>query len=368
MDVLIDGEIVLYGTVGESLWSDGFAALDVLRALATVGRAADVTVRLNSAGGLALEGAAIYSALAAHPGTVTVVVEGVAASAASLIAMAGDEIVMRPGSVMMIHDPAAATFGDSATHQKTIEGLEALAVSYAGIYADKAGLTAEEARADMVEETWFTPQQAVDRGYADRIGDSTKETEPTAFNYRLFNNTPEHFVALADERGWAKPPRTKAAMSAATHRRHREKSMATDRSADSKSATTNDSSQADQQAQRAAELDRAKMEASAQARADERARIAAIMALDDAKGRDDLARHFAHKTDMTAAQAQAALAAAPKAAAAPVVEPNRLDAAMRAAGEPRVGADAPAETQDDPAAEAAAIVTMFRGPSVKRSA
>ncbi len=364
MDVLIDGEIVLYGGVGVSLFGDSFTSIDVLRALATLGRSTDVTCRINSAGGSAWEGAAIYSALAAHGGTVTVVVDSIAASAASLIAMAGDEVVMRPGSVMMIHDPAGVTVGDSATHQKTIEGLEAMAASYAGIYAEKAGLTPDEARADMVEETWFTPQQAVDRGYADRIGDEADDTEPTAFNYRLFHNAPEHFVALADQRGWDKRPRTRAAPSAATHRRHKERSMATEKPADSRSVT--DTAASDQQARLAADLDRSKAEAATQARTDERARIAAIMGLDDAQGRDSLARHLAHNTDMTPDQAKAALAAAPKTAAA--VEPNRLDAAMRAAGEPRVGADVPADGQDDPAAEAAAIVSMFRGPTVKRSA
>lgn len=367
MDVLIDGEIVLYGTVGADLWGDGFSSLDVLQALAALGRGVDVTVRINSPGGNAYEGAAIYNALAAHGGQITILVDSVAASAASLIAMAGDDIVMRPGSIMMIHDPTAITFGDSAAHQKSIEGLEALASTYADVYAEKAGLTPEEARSDMVEETWFTPQQAVDRGYADRIdaGDSDEPVQPVAFNYRLFHHTPEHIVAMADQHGWAKRPRARAAMSAANHRRHKEKSMANDQTADGKAAR--DAALAEQQAKHTMEIDKTKVDAAAQAKTDERARISAIMSLEEAKGRDDLARHFAHETEMTADQAKAALAKAPVAAVQK--QPNVLDVAMRAAGNPVVGADAgTSANEDDSAAVAGSIVTMYRGPSVKRSA
>ena len=103
-------EIELYGTVGGSFWDEECFSPRTVRSLLQ-GLTGDLTVRLNSGGGIASDGQAIYTMLrdySATVGRVTVVIEGVAASAASLIAMAGDEIVMRLGSWMLIHDPAQA--------------------------------------------------------------------------------------------------------------------------------------------------------------------------------------------------------------------------------------------------------------------
>ncbi len=110
-------------------------------ALAQIGRGADVTIRLNSGGGIATEGAAIHSALAAHTGRKTIVVEGIAASAASVIAMAGDEIVMALGALMMVHDPSGFTFGTVSDHEASVRSLTALATAMAAIYSDRTGHT-----------------------------------------------------------------------------------------------------------------------------------------------------------------------------------------------------------------------------------
>lgn len=201
MNVLVDGEIVLYGTVGEDFFFDGFTALDVVRALAEIGRGDDVTVRINSGGGYVDEGTAVYNALAAHRGNVTTIVDGIAASAASLIFMAGDKRIMRRGSTMMIHDPALMTVGNSADHQKSVEALEALANSMADAYAEASGQTREQARADMQAETWLTPDDALARGYADETQDAAAE-EATAFDYGLYRNTPEPLRAVASAHGW----------------------------------------------------------------------------------------------------------------------------------------------------------------------
>src|SRR5687768_3543316 len=107
MSVIVNGnEIVLSGTVGEMYFEDCFTASDVIVALAQVGDASDVTIRLNSGGGIATEGSAIHSAIARHSGRKTIIVEGIAASAASAIAMAADDLVMSLGALMMIHDPS----------------------------------------------------------------------------------------------------------------------------------------------------------------------------------------------------------------------------------------------------------------------
>jgi ATP-dependent Clp protease protease subunit len=212
MAAIVNGnEIVLSGVVGGDadpegfFMMEGFSSSDVISALAEVGRDTNIVIRLNSPGGIATEGAAIHAALSQHKGTVQVVVEGIAASAASLLAMAADTVMMSPGAVMMIHDTAGFTFGTAADHAKSMEGLNTLSTAYAEVYADKSGKKPDECRAIMREESWFTPSEAVAAGFADGVGaanDNESEPEPVAFDYRLFAKAPERLVALASARGW----------------------------------------------------------------------------------------------------------------------------------------------------------------------
>jgi ATP-dependent Clp protease protease subunit len=118
--ILNDNEVVLSGVVGgDSFWDDGFSSADVIGALAQIGNEHG-RHRADELGWWHRDRrAAIHAALARHKGAVTIVVEGIAASAASLLAMAGDTITMTPGSIMMIHDPAFFTMGDVAAHEKT---------------------------------------------------------------------------------------------------------------------------------------------------------------------------------------------------------------------------------------------------------
>ena len=219
MSVIVNGnEIVLSGTVGDLYFQDCFTASDVIVALAQVGDASDVTIRLNSGGGIATEGSAIHSAIARHGGRKTIIVEGIAASAASVIAMAADDLVMSLGAVMMIHDPSGFTFGTVKDHELQIDTLTAIGQAMASIYAGKSGRTQAQCRADMEAETWLTAEEAVSQGYADRaLGalNDNKPAEPTAFDYRTYKNPPERIVALADARAWAKRA-PQAAQSAAT--------------------------------------------------------------------------------------------------------------------------------------------------------
>jgi len=201
MDVLKNGEILLHGIVGEGFFEDGFTAMDVVSALAEIGRGEDVDVHINSGGGIATEGVAIFNSLDSHRGNVTVIVEAVATSAASLIALAGDEIIMKTGALLMVHDPAAFTMGNKADHQKSVEMLDTLSASMADIYAEKTGRPIDEIRAEMAEETWLTADEAVEKGYADRTGERRNE-QPTAFDYRIYQHAPERMVALAVANAW----------------------------------------------------------------------------------------------------------------------------------------------------------------------
>ena len=207
MSAIVRGnEIVLTGTVGGDPWwdDDVFSQADVINALAQVGRDTDVTVRVNSGGGTATEGAAIHSAFAAHKGKVNMVVEGWAASAASLFVMAGDTVTMRPGALLMIHDPSAGNWGTCDDHRRVASALDVMGNVYAQVYADRCGKSPEEVREMMRAETWLGPAEAVAQGFADEAEpDGADAPEPVAFAHvRAYAHAPERIVALAKSRGW----------------------------------------------------------------------------------------------------------------------------------------------------------------------
>lgn len=304
--ILDDGKLRLSGYVGDYYFDDGFTASDVVLALAEVEPDADLTVHINSGGGIATEGAAIHALFSARPGTTDIVVEGIAASAASLIAMAGDTVTMSSGAVMMIHDPSGFTVGTSADHSKQIEALEALATAYARVYAAKSGKTADECRTIMKEERWFTPAQAVEAGFADATTEGLI-TAVAAFDYRAYAHAPKRLTALAAKKDWRLPDAdSQAARSAAQPGQHEETSMT-------------DKERADQLAAELATLkqnqpDMAK--ATADAVKADRERRAAIMGLDETKGREKLAERLSTST-MSLEDVKATLADAPKAETGP---------------------------------------------------
>lgn len=148
----------------------GISAGDVDRALKQAGDVDVLYVRLNSPGGEAQEGVAIANLLRAHKANVRVTVYGMAASAASVIAIAGDSVSMAPGSMLMIHEAWDIAFGDIAEMNKTAAALEAVNDNYADLYALKAGGTREAWRAVMHEEKWYPAADAVAAKLADVVG------------------------------------------------------------------------------------------------------------------------------------------------------------------------------------------------------
>lgn len=309
MTVQVKGqELVLSGTVGAEWFEDSFTHGDVVAALARL--EGDITVRINSGGGIASEGAAIYSTLTTYDGAVSVVVEGIAASAASLIAMAGDTITMAAGALMMIHDPLNITFGDSAAHAKTIEELEAYAISYARIYAKRAGISVDEARAIMREVTWMDGEAAVAAGFADNSS-ADKAKPVAAYDYRTYAKAPSKLVARARAQNWSFPPPT-TPTSASAEEDH---SMNDKERADALAlelATANaakDAAVTELAALKSTATTEAVTAAEAAVKADRDRRVA-IMALPEAKGREALAEVL-FTDGATAEKAKSFLAAAP---------------------------------------------------------
>lgn len=136
-----------------------------------------INVRINSPGGAIFEAVAIHSALMSHSATINVYVDALAASAASIVAMAGDTITMMPGSQMMIHDALGVEMGNAADMRAFADFLDKQSDNLASIYANKAGGEIADWRAVMLAETWMFAQEAVDMGLADGIYSATPPDE-----------------------------------------------------------------------------------------------------------------------------------------------------------------------------------------------
>ena len=163
-------EILLYGPIGADFWEpeNGITAKSVMEQLSQID--GDVTVRISSGGGDVYEGVDVMSTLKNHPGEVTVIVESLAASAASFIAVGGaDRVLMRESSEMMIHRAMTFTDGNADDVRKTLADLERQDVKLANIYAGKAGGDVDQWLDLMSEETWYTAEEAVAAGLADEV-------------------------------------------------------------------------------------------------------------------------------------------------------------------------------------------------------
>lgn len=155
-----------------------------------------LNVHINSPGGSVFEGLAIYATLRGHDAPVHVIVEGIAASIASVIAMAGDTVTMAPHSMLMIHDAWGVTMGNAADHEQQAGVLNKLSDNIAGVYADR-GDKRVNWRQKMLAETWITDQEAVSMKLADRI--DTQATPATnSFDLSRYRNAPADLAPVAD--------------------------------------------------------------------------------------------------------------------------------------------------------------------------
>ena len=134
----------------------------------------DVDLRINSVGGDVFEGIAIYNALKKHNGIVNVTIEGLSASMASIIMLAGNEVTASANSLIMIHNPQVGVQGDSADLQNKVELLNKIKEQMLNVYTDKTGMQAEEIATMMDKETWLTADEALGMGFIDKVGDTIK--------------------------------------------------------------------------------------------------------------------------------------------------------------------------------------------------
>ncbi|MGK5615877.1 head maturation protease, ClpP-related, partial [Proteus mirabilis] len=163
-----DNSISILDVVGEDYWGEGVTAKRISAALRAIGEQ-DIVVNLNSPGGDMFEGLAIYNLLRAHSGKVTVNILGIAASAASIIAMAGDEIKMGRGAFLMIHNCWAVGVGNRHDFAKLANDLAPFDKSMSDIYVARSGLPEETISQMMDNETYIGASDAIEKGFADSL-------------------------------------------------------------------------------------------------------------------------------------------------------------------------------------------------------
>ncbi len=174
--------LFLNGTIAEDSWYDDDVTPQLFKEELMSG-SGDITVWINSPGGDCVAAAQIYNMLMDYKGNVTVKIDGIAASAASVIAMAGTKVLMSPVSMLMIHNPATIAFGDSAEMEKTIAMLESVKDSIINAYEIKTSLRRAKLSHLMDSETWMDANKAVELGFADGIlkrASDTEDVEPPA--------------------------------------------------------------------------------------------------------------------------------------------------------------------------------------------
>lgn len=172
-----DNVISIYDAIGADYFGEGVTAKRISAALRSIGADKDIVVAINSPGGDFFEGAAIYNLLAEHKGHVTVKVIGMAASAASVIAMAGDTIEVSQVGFLMIHNAWGMVIGNRHDMNQAADVFSKFDTSMRDLYAARTGVDAKDIEKLMDGETWLGAQEAVDKGFADSVID-VKAAEP----------------------------------------------------------------------------------------------------------------------------------------------------------------------------------------------
>jgi ATP-dependent protease ClpP protease subunit len=189
--------VLIYDEIG----AYGVSAKGFLAELGALPDDAPIDLRLNSPGGSVFDAVAIFNALQRHEGNITVWIDGIAASAASYIAMAGDEIVMPENAFLMIHDPSGLVMGTAADMRDMAGTLDKIAASMMRGYASKSGKPEEDIAALMAAETWFDAKDALDLGLATRMAEPVRIA--ASFDIGRFRNAPPELVEASEPGGVA---------------------------------------------------------------------------------------------------------------------------------------------------------------------
>jgi ATP-dependent Clp endopeptidase proteolytic subunit ClpP len=192
-------DLSIYDIVGDP-WGDAPTAKQVLDTLAANRGAKDINLRINSMGGVVFEGFAMYALLAEHPAKVHVSIDGIAASIASVIAMAGDDITMADNAMMMMHDPMGGALGQASDLRKMADVLDQIRNQIANVYAARSGKPVADVLAAMDAETWMTAEEALGNGYATRVVPAKKVAAQAGLTFDTsgFMRVPSAALALIE--------------------------------------------------------------------------------------------------------------------------------------------------------------------------
>jgi ATP-dependent Clp protease protease subunit len=189
-------EILVYEAIGDG-WYGGLSAKRFANDLKALGELDQIDVRINSPGGVVWDGQAIYNTLKSHKATVNVYIDGIAASMASVIAMAGDTITMPENAMMMIHNPLACVCGEAGEMRKMADRLDKTRDTLIAVYEARTGLNRDEISQMMDAETWMTGKEAADLGFADKVDKAVAMA--ASFDteiFKNFKNVPTSLLAI----------------------------------------------------------------------------------------------------------------------------------------------------------------------------
>lgn len=193
-----EAEIIIYAGIGQDFWGDGSMISakqfsDELKKIPDTVKT--INVRINSPGGDVFDGIAIYNRLKQHKAKKAVYIDGLAASIASIIALAGDEIKIGDGALFMVHLPWTISMGNRIDLDNTVNRLLDVEEQMLGIYAKKSGLGRSEIRALLEKETWMGADEAIDYGFVDSKVEDTVAIAASAIKSRWISKQPEKFFS-----------------------------------------------------------------------------------------------------------------------------------------------------------------------------
>lgn len=184
------GEILLYGTIGNDWFGDGVTAKQFADDLKKLGKVQTIDLRINSDGGVVTDARAMYNLLVEHEAKVIAHIDGIAASAASFLAMAGDEIEIAEGGFVMIHNARGVTVGGAEDHRRMASVLEQVNQTIVDTYVARTKQDAKKVKKWMSDETWFTGKEAVANGFADRMVANNMKVAASLAHPEMFSNIP----------------------------------------------------------------------------------------------------------------------------------------------------------------------------------
>jgi ATP-dependent protease ClpP protease subunit len=167
-------EIYVYGVIGGDWFGDGATASQFAKDLKAVGNVSDIDLHIDSEGGSVQDAQAMYTLLVAHAAKITTHIDGWACSAASFLAMAGEEIIIGEGGMFMIHNAQMVAWGEAEDFDRAAALLRTTNQTILQKYVDRTGLAADKVKAWMDAETWWTGKEAVDAGFCDKVVSNLK--------------------------------------------------------------------------------------------------------------------------------------------------------------------------------------------------